>query len=397
MEYIDRLQVNLLLEDVKASIEKFETENSDIARVEALEKSLKLTKALEHPKDAILKLFLSSTQSMALKIAHDLGIFQILTKSNKVFSSKELAEKTGATPLLIERVMRLLVAMDFAKEYGTGKFHRTLLSEEMTDDRSGGIVDTMFVDIFPAVLKTPEFLSKTNYQIPEDRFAGPMQYTYGTKLTTFDWLADDVAVHERFHAFVQHIRDNRPFWVDWYPVQERILDGYSGEENDALIVDIGAGSGRDMLAFKKKFADTTGRIVIQDLPSVFDDVHYHDLGLEKIGYDVFSPQPTKGARAYFLKFLLHEFSDENCIAILKNVTQAMERGHSKILIEEYILRDDDAGLFHSMVDMILMVFAPGGLRTKSRWINILESVGLTINIVFHPDGDGPSIIEAELA
>jgi cell division septum initiation protein DivIVA len=59
MEYIDRLQVNLLLEDVKASIEKFETENSDIARVEALEKSLKLTKALEHPKDAILKLFLS--------------------------------------------------------------------------------------------------------------------------------------------------------------------------------------------------------------------------------------------------------------------------------------------------------------------------------------------------
>jgi hypothetical protein len=51
-----------------------------------------------------------------------------------------------------------------------------------------------------------------------------------------------------------------------------------------------------MLAFKKKFADATGRIVIQDLPSVFDDVHYHDLGLEKIGYDVFSPQPTKGKR-----------------------------------------------------------------------------------------------------
>jgi hypothetical protein len=74
----------------------------------------------------------------------------------------------------------------------------------------------------------------------------------------------------------------------------------------------------------------------------------------------------------------------------------MERGYSKILIEEYILREENAGLFHSMVDIILMVFAPGGLRTKSRWIGILESVGLTINTVFHPDGDGPSIIEAEL-
>lgn len=59
MEYINRLQVNLLLEDVKASIQKFEAENSDVARVEALEKSLRLTRALEHPKDVVLKLFLS--------------------------------------------------------------------------------------------------------------------------------------------------------------------------------------------------------------------------------------------------------------------------------------------------------------------------------------------------
>lgn len=74
----------------------------------------------------------------------------------------------------------------------------------------------------------------------------------------------------------------------------------------------------------------------------------------------------------------------------------MVKGHSKILIEEYLLPDENAGLFHSMVDMILMVFAPGILRTKSRWIAILKSVGLNVNMIFHPDGDGPSIIEAEL-
>lgn len=59
MEYINRLQVNLLLEDVKASIQRFEAEDSDSARIEALEKSLKLSRALEHPKDVVLKLFLS--------------------------------------------------------------------------------------------------------------------------------------------------------------------------------------------------------------------------------------------------------------------------------------------------------------------------------------------------
>ncbi|MGH9978078.1 MAG: hypothetical protein ACRD8Z_19920 [Nitrososphaeraceae archaeon] len=42
--------------------------------------------------------------------------------------------------------MRILVAMDFAKEHGTGKYHRTLLSEEMTDGKSGGIIDTLYVN-----------------------------------------------------------------------------------------------------------------------------------------------------------------------------------------------------------------------------------------------------------
>lgn len=74
----------------------------------------------------------------------------------------------------------------------------------------------------------------------------------------------------------------------------------------------------------------------------------------------------------------------------------MREGYSKIHIEEFILPAENAGLFHSMVDMILMVFGPGILRTETRWAAILKSVGLTVNMVFHPDGDGPSIIEAEL-
>ena len=60
------------------------------------------------------------------------------------------------------------------------------------------------------------------------------------------------------------------------------------------LVDTGPGSGRDMLAFKRKFPNTTGRVILEDLPAVFNDVHYNDLGLEKIEYDVFTPQPIQG-------------------------------------------------------------------------------------------------------
>lgn len=153
---------------------------------------------------------------------------------------------------------------------------------------------TSFVDLAPAVLKTPEFLRKTDYQNPENLLAGPIQYTYNTPMTTFEWLAKDVAVLERFHQYVEAVRTDRPFWVEWYPVQERILTGYVGQKDDPLIVDIAAGSGRDMLAFKQKFPNVEGRIILQDLPTVFNDVHYHDLGLEKIEYDIFTSQPVHG-------------------------------------------------------------------------------------------------------
>lgn len=235
-------------------------------------------------------------------------------------------------------------------------------------------------------------------------------------MTSFQWIAKNPVIHERFHAYVEGTRESRPYCIDWYPVQQRILDDYSGKPDDPLIVDIGAGSGRDMLAFKRKFPSTTGRIIIEDLPAVFDNVHHHDLGLEKIGYDVFTPQPIQGklektliplkglpclikdigARVYFLKFILHEFSDDNCTEILRNITKVMRKGYSKIIIEEFILPDENAGLFHSMVDMILMVLGSGIVRTETRCCAILKSVGLTVKMVLHPDSDGPSIIEAEL-
>lgn len=72
---------------------------------------------------------------------------------------------------------------------------------------------------------------------------------------------------------MESVKESWPYWVDWYPVQRRILD-YSRNLDDPLIVDIGAGSGCDMLAFRRTFPITTGRIIIEDLLAVFNDAHH---------------------------------------------------------------------------------------------------------------------------
>lgn len=54
----------------------------------------------------------------------------------------------------------------------------------------------------------------------------------------------------------------RRYWVDWFPVQRRVLDGIDPEK--VLLVDVGGGKGHDVLAFQARFPGR-GRLVVQDL------------------------------------------------------------------------------------------------------------------------------------
>ncbi|KAE8375431.1 S-adenosyl-L-methionine-dependent methyltransferase [Aspergillus bertholletiae] len=372
-------RIKTLLKDIEASVEKYKTTNSEIARLAALKKSLKLSSALESPKAAIIKLFFSPTKVMVIKATHDLSLFTALVKSKKAVSPQDLAEETGGHPLLIERLMRVVASIDFVEQQGNDKYSSNRLSEEMVNKKS-----TAFDDFGPAVFKTPDFFRETNYQNPEDHSTGPMQYTYNSQLTVFEWLAANPGAHNLFHAYVESFRDGQHFWVDWYPVQERILDSYIGTSDDPLIVDVAGGSGRDILAFQRRFPHAEGRLILEDLPAVVNDDHFRGQALEKVAYDVFTPQPIQGARVYYLKFTLHEFSDDNCKRILKNIAQTMTKGYSKLLIEEFFPSQQDTNSFHAMVDMLLI------------WVKILQSAGPTLNRFWYFKTEGPGILEAEL-
>jgi hypothetical protein len=93
---------------------------------------------------------------------------------------------------------------------------------------------------------------------------------------------------------------------------------------------------------------------------------------------------------------MHDWSDQNCRIILSHIAAAMERGYSKVLIEEHIVPDQNAGPQETLLDMIVMVWCPGNERTRQRWTELLHSVGLLIKNFWLPDGHSKGIIEAEL-
>lgn len=227
----------------------------------------------------------------------------------------------------------------------------------------------------------------------------PLQYTHQLKIDGFTWLCQNSAALTRFNSFMEGQRANRAFWGDWFPVRERVLNGLKPER--PLLVDIGGGRGHDLLMFRERFPDTPGQLVLAELPSVIDEVRCaYDLnaaGVATVGHDFFAEnQPVQGARAYYFKYVLHDWSDEKATIIFSNLKSAMQRGYSKILIEEYILPDRNAHVLPCMTDMAVMVFCSGLERTKQRWTNLLQSVGLRILQFWVREGDGLGVIEADL-
>lgn len=83
----------------------------------------------------------------------------------------------------------------------------------------------------------------------------------------------------------------RKYWVDWFPAQENLLEG--ARDSTALIVDVGGGKGHDLQAFHQKYPQR-GRLILQDLPQVIDNIKNLDPAIERFTYDFFTDQPVQG-------------------------------------------------------------------------------------------------------
>lgn len=92
------------------------------------------------------------------------------------------------------------------------------------------------------------------------------------------------------------VRGGRPHWVNWYPIQERIIDGASGNDEDVLLVDVGGGRGHDLDTFIRRFPDAKGRFILEDLPAVIDDYQAINPRIDPVKHDFFTRQPVHGER-----------------------------------------------------------------------------------------------------
>lgn len=245
----------------------------------------------------------------------------------------------------------------------------------------------------------PDYLDRTKFNNPEDMDNGPFQFAHNTP-HHWVWLEQHPRVEKAFHDYLTGIGEGSPHFMDsgFYPVEERLVQGLKPDNLDAAsaFVDVGGGTGHVLARLKAKVPSWNGRLVLQEQKSVVEiaKAEPHATAIEAMVHDFLTAQPLKGARAYYMRYILHDWQDEECRTILRNLKDAMTPGYSKILIHECVIADRNPSWQHTALDIYLMALLAAAERTETEWRALLDSVGLKVTGIWTKGAGNTSLIEA---
>ncbi|KAN0102242.1 S-adenosyl-L-methionine-dependent methyltransferase [Hyaloscypha variabilis] len=359
-------------------------------RKKTLNAARELVKSLEKPFEVLWRYsYRLSSQRMAMRVGLDMGLYGVLVKADgKPVKAQELADACKAEKLFTVRIMRVGV-----ETYAANELTR-LMAEDVTDGVVKGSYD------MPARVQVVmhNYFRERGYKSPVDPVDGPMQWTLNTKLAYFEYVLQDPELFKAFTQLMTRWRGLSKHWTEWYPVQANILDGASTNAEEIIMVDMGGDRGHDLEIFLKRFPSTQGRLVLQDLPMTIATVPHLAPAIKPTVHDFFTPQPVKGARVYFMHIILHDWPDNKVRDIFRQIIPAMRPGYSKLLLNEIVLPDQKCPADFAAADINMMSVLAGMERSRSQWIELVESVGLKVVAVhtspFTEDSEG--VVEAIL-
>ncbi|KAI4285844.1 MAG: hypothetical protein L6R35_004568 [Caloplaca aegaea] len=370
--------------------------NEPDGRRKLLAAARSLTNSLETPGESVQRLAYLPLQTVLLQIGINLDLFNILHRSNQPLTTQELAEKVSADPALLQRILRFLAAIPAIKEVGPGLFTANNLTKTLTiPGLAAGVIHNM-ITVNPAWAALPAFLERTKYQNPSDGANCPLQPAHNTSETLFEWFPNHPTHHEAFMLWMTAQREGRDRWLDFFPFPERVGDGFQGDDSQAvMLVDIGGGIGHEVQAIKQYYPSLPGRFILQDTPETLKKA-LPVPSMETMEYDFFTKQPVAGARAYYLRNVLHDWPLTQCVSILKNVATAMTPGYSKVVLNELVIPDHGADIFGAQSDFTMLSVVGSEERSESQWRDMLDQAGLRITKIWTRAQEAESIIEAEL-
>jgi len=140
-----------------------------------------------------------------------------------------------------------------------------------------------------------------------------------------------------------------------------------------VICDIGGGIGSQLTSILDAHPSCRG--ILFDQPAVVAEAPDHGR-IERIGGDFFKEVPVQ-ADAYLMRWILHDWSDEESVALLANVRKVAEP-NARLMVVESVIPETPEFDMGKWMDLNMMVMATGRERTAAEFRDLLAQAGFAL-------------------
>ncbi|KAA1249948.1 methyltransferase [Mycobacterium simiae] len=326
---------------------------------------------------ALLELITSYRLTQALYVVAELGLADLLSAGPR--PCDELARAAEVDADALYRVMRALAAKQIFSEGDQRTFGLTPLGEGLCSDVRGSMRGW-------AIMVGGEHHWLPWGHLLECVRSGQPVFERVLGRPPFSYYAENPEAMFTFHS---------------------ALGGQSEIVNDALlaaydftpfktVVDIGGGNGSLLRGLLRRHPDMRGVIfdqaaTIAEAESVIGEDRDVARRCELISGDFFD-KVVPGGDVYLLKHVLHDWSDDESLQILRRCRAAMQPT-ARLLIIEMLIEPGSSNPYPAFLDLEMLVAYTGRERTADEYGTLLDESGFALEAVTATDAF-VSVIEA---
>ena len=316
-----------------------------------------ITHTAQPPHAVVWMLANAGVASRCLHIAAELGVADHV--GAEPVPAADLALSCGADADALERALHLLAAHGVF-EAADGGFRHTAASELLRGDHP------MSMRAFPRMMGLPLF-TQTFAQLDHSVATGAPAVGRIAPGGLWEYLEQNPAEAQVFGEAMtaKAIADIAA-----------VLDAYDFGVFRA-IADVAGGRGHLLRAVLDAAPGSTG--VLFDLPKVIATLDFEHERLTPQAGDFFA-DPLPIADAYLLMDVIHDWPDDECVAILKAIRRAAAPG-ARVLVIETVLAEEGPDPTGRTLDVIMLAVTGGRERTLAQLNRLFERAGFSDGIV----------------
>lgn len=316
----------------------------------------------------------SLIRGVTIHAAVALGVIERLDESS--VAPDVVARELEIDPTNATRLLRALVGYGLLEEGSDGRLSVTPVGSCFTREHPESLRDLVLYEYHPVRLRTLQHLP----EIVRD--GGATGYVREFGVGPFEYADRDRSFADAFNGAMSQFS---------YDATESVLDKLDAEDfaDKSTICDVGGGHGHLLCHILDVHHHLEG-IVLERLGVVEDDEQHwsHELGVddrcEFVAGDMFEAVPS--ADAYFMKWILHDWTDDDCVDILSTVQQAAPEG-STLYVVEQVMPDEDPNELAVHLDMTMLVGTGGQERTRTEFETLFELAGWGMERIRGSPGD----------